>query len=211
LLARVGHVLLGDATIVPAGGLLYADDAFAHALPDVAAALAPAVQRAESLLGPAAHITLSTDGLRAWFEVFRTLQHDEIWRTHGAWVTECRPQFGPQIAARFAAVAKTDARAVAQAQRAHAQIRDRLDELLANNTVLLIPTMPDIAPLLNEPPNTAVPVRERALALLCIAGLGGLPQITLPVAQVRGCPVGVSLVAARGRDELLLQLATLIA
>jgi len=155
MLGRVGDVLLGGGTAATAGQLLYADDAFAHAFPDVAAALAPAVQRVESLLGVAARVRLSDDGLAQWFNVFRTLQHDDIWRTHGAWVTAVKPQFGPQIAARFAAVATTDGNAIAIAQHKHAQIRAQLDTLLANNAVLLMPTMPDIAPLLNEPPSTA--------------------------------------------------------
>ena len=67
--------------------------------------------------------------------------------------------------------------------------------------------MPDVAPMLGEPPETAVPARERALALLCIAGLGGLPQLSLPLAELHGHPIGLSLVAARGNDELLLAVA----
>ncbi len=207
LLSRIGDVLLSGATPAPAGQLLYADDAFAHAFPDVAAALTPAVHRVESLLGAATHVMLSEDGLSSWFEVFRTLQHDAIWRAHGEWVMRTKPTFGPQIRARFAAVATTDANALTRAQHKHAQIRARLDHLLRNNAVLLMPTMPDIAPLRNEASVTAVPMRERALALLCVAGLGGLPQVTMPVATVRGCPIALSLLAAPGSDELLLQIA----
>jgi amidase len=44
--------------------------------------------------------------------------------------------------------------------------------------------------------------------LSCIAGLAGAPQITLPVAQFEGCPVGLSLMAAPGKDMNLLYFAT---
>jgi amidase len=211
LLARVGTALLGDIAPRTPGRLLVAQDAFAHALPATAAALAPMVARVEALLGVAESVIVSAEGLPTWFEVFRTLQHDEIWQTHREWVTTERPAFGPMIAARFAAVATTDANAVAQAKARRVEIRAHLDGLLADRAVLLVPTVPDIAPLRNEPAETAVPVRERALALLGVAGLGGLPQVTIPAGTVQGCPVGLSLIAARGEDELLLDVARKLA
>jgi amidase len=49
------------------------------------------------------------------------------------------------------------------------------------------------------------------MSLLCIAGLARLPQITLPMATLDACPLGLSLVAARNRDTLLLAAANRIA
>ena len=49
--------------------------------------------------------------------------------------------------------------------------------------------------------------RNRCIGLLCIAGHAGLPQLSLPLAVVDGCPVGLSLIAAPGRDSMLLALA----
>jgi amidase len=49
--------------------------------------------------------------------------------------------------------------------------------------------------------------RNRALGLLCIAGHAGLPQINLPLTRLDGRPLGLSLVAARGQDTLLVDLA----
>lgn len=204
LLARVGAVLLGETGANRPGRLLLAQDAFAHALPDTADVTLAAVARVEALLGCAHPVVVSAEGLPAWFDVFRTLQHDEIWQTHRAWIAAARPAFGPMIAARFAAVATTDPVHVAHASTRRSAIRAQLDALLADRAVLVLPTVPDIAPRCNEPAETAVPVRERALALLCIAGLGGLPQVTMPAGTVAGCPVGLSLIAARGEDEMLL-------
>jgi amidase len=51
-------------------------------------------------------------------------------------------------------------------------------------------------------------LRARALPMLCIAGLARLPQVSLPLATLNGCPLGLSLIAARGSDTLLLALAT---
>jgi len=209
LLARVGGVLL--RTEIPASmpqvRVVVASDAFALATEATRAALAPTVKEVERHLGPATPVTVADEGLAAWFEVFRVLQYDDIWRTHGAWVQSCRPTFGPQIAPRFDAVSRVQPHEVAQMTTYRDVIRARLDALLSDDTVLVMPTAPDVAPRLDLPPQDTVAVRERMLALLCVAGLGGLPQLSIPAATVNGAPVGLSLIAARGRDELLLSAA----
>jgi amidase len=73
--------------------------------------------------------------------------------------------------------------------------------------VLALPTVPGIAPLCNEPPEATNEFRAQAMSLLSIAGLARLPQVSLPLATLDGCPVGLSLVAARGNDEMLLAIA----
>lgn len=206
LFARVGAVLLGGRAATP-GRLLMAEDAFAFAMPAATAALEPAVQRITAHLGPAQTVTVSREGLRAWFDVFRVLQFSEIHEAHHAWIERVKPTFGPQIKPRFDAVARTDPAEVARMRTLRADIQSRLDALLADNAVLMLPTMPDIAPLLQSPPDATVAFREQSLGLLCIAGLGGLPQVSLPFATLNGCPLGISLIAARGNDEMLLDIA----
>jgi amidase len=49
------------------------------------------------------------------------------------------------------------------------------------------------------------------LSLACIASLAGLPEVTLPVAEVDGCPVGLSLIARPGGEALLLAAARQVA
>lgn len=210
LLARVGNVLLGGAADHVArspGRLLLASDAFAKALPEASEALASAVGRVQQQLGDAEPVVVACDGLHTWFDVFRVLQYADIWATHGEWVTRTRPSFGPQIAPRFAAVAQADPAQVEAVRAVRADIVARLDAMLADDAVMLLPTMPDVAPLLRAAPEDTVAFRERALGLLCIAGLGGLPQVSLPLANVGGVPLGLSMIAGRGNDEMLLQIA----
>ena len=215
MLARVGEVLLGGRAASP-GRLLLAQDAFEAAMPHAAmphavAAFTPAVQRVTALLGEAVPVTVSVEGLSEWFAVFRVLQFGEIWETHGEWVTRVRPSFGPHITPRFEAAARIDAADVARMRLVREDIRERLDALLSDNAVLLLPTMPDIAPLLQSPADQVIAFRERSLALLCIAGLGGLPQVSLPFASLNDCPLGLSMIAARGNDEMLLDIARRLA
>ncbi|HEY0931197.1 MAG TPA: amidase, partial [Gemmatimonas sp.] len=212
LLGRLGRVLFDTpAQAQEPGALLYAADAFAHTMPGVDDALMPAVSRVSGVVGALKPVTVSPDGLPAWYEVFRVLQFAEIWQTHGAWVREVQPTFGPQIAPRFDAASKVTAEEVATMTAARVRIQQRLDTLLADNAVMVLPTVPGSAPLRGLPLSETVVVRERSLALLCIAGLGGLPQVSLPMGTIDGCPVGLSLIASRGNDEMLLDLAERIA
>ena len=206
LLARVGDVLLGGKA-GSLGRLLLAEDAYALATPEAQQALRPAVARVEAALGRDEPVTVSAEGLNHWFEVFRVLQFAEIWDTHREWVTRVKPNFGVAIGKRFEAVALVTAAEVVQMKPRREEIAVRLDKLLANNAVLVFPTVPDIAPPLNCPHDQTTAFRERAMGMLCISGIGRLPQVSLPLATLNGCPLGLSLVAARGNDEMLLDVA----
>ena len=206
LMARVGDVLLGGKAATP-GRILLAQDAFALATPEAQAALQPALAHVTQVLGKAEPVTVSAEGLNNWFEVFRVLQFAEIWDTHREWVMRERPNFGIAIGKRFEAVAKVTAAEVAQMKPKREEIAGRIDKLLANNAVLLLPSVPDVAPLLNCPHDQTTAFRERAMGMLCISGIGRLPQVSLPLANVNGLPLGLSIAAARGNDEMLLALA----
>jgi amidase len=79
--------------------------------------------------------------------------------------------------------------------------------ILGSDGVLLMPTMPDIAPLISDDEAGLESYRNRALQMLCIAGLAGLPQLSLPWATRLGAPLGLSLVGPPGSDHSLVALA----
>ena len=90
-------------------------------------------------------------------------------------------------------------------------IVDQINDVLGDNDVLCLPTSPRIAPLKNQHVDTIeVTYRHQAMGLLCISGLGGLPQISLPLTEFEGMPLGLSLIARHGNDEMLLELANSI-
>ncbi len=211
LLERVGHVLLGADTSPASGELLLAQDTLALLDSAAVAALQPALARITAALVAPRPVTVSAEGLPQWFQAFRVLQGAEIHAQLGDWVAQTRPKLGPGVRERMAWVATIGAAEVASAQAVRDAARRSMDALLANNAVLVLPTVSDIAPLLNTPAAELDDFRARAMSLLCIAGLAGLPQVNLPLATLQGCPLGISLVAARGNDALLLALAKRIA
>jgi amidase len=208
ILERVGRVLLRDSASAPRPGrLLVARDAFAFADPGAAAALGPALDKVAALIGAPEQVTVGDEPLEKWMDYFRFPQGTEAWAAHREWVTRVQPQFGPAIKARFAwaqAIAPQDA---ARARARREEITRGMDELLRDNALLALPSAPGIALLRGSPHKEQDELRNRALPMLCIAGLARLPQVSLPLAMLNGCPLGLSLIAARGNDTLLLDLA----
>ncbi|MGW8184033.1 MAG: amidase [Burkholderiales bacterium] len=209
LFEQVGRVLLrdeGTASMPPK--LLLAGDAFDLAGEAVAQALKPAIAQLQALIGVPEVVTVGDEPLSQWMDYFRVLQSAEAWARHGEWVTRENPQFGPGVKERFAWAARVDPRAVANAKMRREEITRRMAALLAGEKVLLVPSAPGVAPPQNSPARVLDDLRARALAILSIAGLARLPQVSVPLASLEGCPLGLSLIAARGRDTMLLDLAT---
>lgn len=208
LFTKVGTVLLATkpASAKPKR-VLIGDDLFQAAGSAVTAALKDGVARVLDICGPAEPVSVADGQLGAWRNVFRLIQSSEAWAAHGDWATRVKPAFGPGVRDRFAAAAKLDPSEVANAAALRNEIRSRMHRLIDDATILLAPTAPGIAPLRGTPEPELDAFRARALELLCPAGHAGLPQISLPFGTIDGCPIGLSVIAARGKDELLLGLA----
>lgn len=159
-------------------------------------------------------------GSEGWFDVFRICQAAEIWKQHGDWITTTQPSFGPGIKERFEMASKITPQQHALAMQRRESITQHMDALLSSSSslssgsnrntsnagILMVPTTPGPAPLLDTPPTDLDDYRGRMISLTCIAGLAGLPQVNIPIAKVGGCPVGLGLIGPRGSDEELLEL-----
>ena len=152
-----------------------------------------------------------TEGFHAeiddWYWVFRECQAFEAWMNLRGFVERARPKLGPGVRERleFSSRVTKDSYDARTAQR-HGMIA-WMEDLLGDDGCLVLPTMPSCAPLKSTPESGLQDFRERALRLLCLSGVTGLPQITLPVETVHGAPFGVSLIGPRGSDLALVDLA----
>ena len=205
---KVGAVLLGEDSAPAPTRLIVAEDAWAMVERPVADALKPALMRVKATMTKTEQVRVSPEGLTNWFEVFRTLQAAEIWATLGGWITEAKPQLGPGVKERIAFAATIPPEAVAAANKRRREITTHVERVLGENGVICLPTSPRAAPLLNTPTDQVeVEYRNQAMCLLCIAGLSGLPQISLPMGTINGLPLGLSLLGRRGTDRALIWLA----
>jgi len=207
--ARVADVLLGtDTAALPARArLLRPEDVWSLAVPAAAAALADAAARVQDVLGEAKGITVALDSFDAMYWNFRYVQAHEAWLTDGPLIERYAPPLGPGVAERFAwSRGVTDAQIVA-GRAFRTAFRSHLAKLLGSDGVLLMPTMPDIAPLRSEGEAGLEDYRNRAIQMLCIAGLAGFPQLSMPLSQRDGAPLGMSLLGPAGSDRSLIALA----
>ena len=95
----------------------------------------------------------------------------------------------------------------ASAQKVRSELRQRLQGDLAQDGVWLMPTMPDVAPMIQQAEAELEIYRNNAIRMLCISGLCGVPQISLPLANRLGAPLGLSLLGPAGSDRSLVALA----
>ena len=211
LFVEAGEVLLEEQVdrAPPVKRLILFEDAFDLAVGPARNALMPFVARLEARLGPAEGVSAGEPGggLGEWMWRFRKIQAREIWAVHGDWITRTKPDFGPEIAERFAWAESVSNAEADQAKPARRELTERFLDLLPEGTVACLPSTPNIAPSLEASAADLRDHRSRVLSLSCLAPLTGLPQVSLPVAQVDGCPLGLSLMGGPGSDASLLAFA----
>jgi amidase len=209
--ARVSEVLLGDAPAaeLPAR-LVIAADAFGLADDETGAALRPMVWRLSELVKDVREEMLAPPGLSVWARAQRMLQSFEAWTTFKDWIDRENPRMAWSVA-RNLALATTFSEPERQwAALTRAEARARLSWLLPPGTILCMPTTPFPAPRKGLPLAILDPLRARITCLTAHGGLTGVPQVTLPGAEVNGLPVGLSILAARGADATLVAVAKAI-
>jgi amidase len=213
VLELVGSVLLDRAAQVPRPArLIYAEDLFGALDPRVADAMRAGFRRIASVgPGEMSPVTVAGTELPQWRESYKLLQAGEFRRRYGAWVRSERPGFGPDIAERFAWAETLTGDDLDWAAGQRRTAVDRMRQLLPDGTVLVAPSAPGIAPLRSASMAELEARRARAFLINVPTGLAGLPQVSLPLAHLDDCPLGVSLIAAPGGDEMLLRLARQVA
>ncbi|MCK9857919.1 amidase [Paenibacillus sp. ATY16] len=213
LLRQVSEVLLAGAADEETPRqdlrrLIFAEEAWEKAEPSCRKALESAcIQLVQTEGMTQEWRSVAPEGLEAWSHAFRTTQGREIWQTHGEWIVKEKPVFGESIGARFASASAITG---AEAERDGALreiIRKRLRELLGDDGLLIIPTIPGTAPSRTIHGPAVEERRFRTMQLSCIAGLSGLPQVTIPAGEVDGAPIALSVIAGAKQDLKLLRWA----
>jgi amidase len=199
-----GDILLPKADVVPIRKLRIVRDAFALADPNVSALLRSCCER----LGIADEVTLFDGAPDEWLECYRVVQCAGIWQTLGPWIDQARPRFGEAIASRFAEAASITPAEIAHWTPIRALLAERVRATLGDGVGLVVPTTPRPALHKDAAPAEFADFYRRALTITSIAGHTGLPQISVPVGDVDGCPVGLSIIGASGHDRALLEVGS---
>lgn len=206
LLRRVGAVLLPNAAPRPLRDVVVVPELMALASPDVRVAIKTFLEdgpRGAGWGGDGGTLVEESWDLPAeWPEVFRVHQAAQAWQSHGWWLRTRLDSLGADVRSRFEMAAEIDHDAAVQAADDAARARDAVRRLVGDRVVVL-PSAPTVAPELGADLGE---VRAATLRLTCVAGLGGLPAVSVPLTTADGLPCGVCLVGPPRRDLDLLDL-----
>lgn len=140
-------------------------------------------------------------------EAFRVLQGKEIWSTHSKWITDVQPNFAPDIQARFDMCKGITDSEVTHAKKTQQSLKQKMNDLFDHFDLILLPTTPGLAPLLQSTADELVAYRNQLLNMTAIAGLCGLPQLHLPLFTMQEGTCGLSILGKQGSDKQLISLA----
>ncbi len=207
--ARVGAVILPPAgeTARP-NRLVIAEDAFELAEPPVRAALESAIDTIAAAFDSRTTERLSPTSLEEWSGHQQILQSREAWESIRDWLDATNPAMSFEVSDRYVTARAVTDEQVAAAQAGRDAINVRMNEVFQDGeTVVCLPTTVGPAPPLGQAVSARHTLRLRNSALTSVAGNTGRPQLSLPLAEVDGLPIGLSLLGDHGSDERLIAIA----
>ena len=126
-----------------------------------------------------------------------------------AGIEQHQPNFASEIGDRFKWCSTLTPEDEQQAEKAAQAFINFWKNILPDpNCVLLLPTTPGAAPLLNTSTAELRAYRTTLMGLTAPAGLTRAPQITLPYLSEQQAPWGISLLGSYNGDRSLLNCAT---
>lgn len=205
LLRIIGEVIFGEVSkkITQVPRFVYLKEAFEVIHPDLRILL----KNTFSQFGEFQEVSIGNESLSEWADQFRVLQGSQIWHNLGPWVTEHLDGISPSVKARFDIAKNLSEDQINFAKVRWSQITKVVYDLLTPETVLVLPTVAGIAPLLTADLAELEAYRKVCFQLLSISGLCGTPQIHLPLMQYEGAPIGISIIGAKNTDLDLLATA----
>ncbi len=206
---RVGVAILGEdpAPLPDAPRFLKAVDCFDLAHPGARGAIEAAASRIDTMVAPLVETRAAPAGFDPLYWSFRRLQAAEAWQSLGDFITRWKPALMPAIADRFSYGRDVSKAEVKESLAVRKAFRTAFRTMLGADGVLVLPTVPGAAPLLDATPDELETDRAQALRLLCLSGLSGCPQVSFPAGYHDGAPFGMSLIGPPGSDLSLVRLA----
>ena len=206
--ARVAEAVFGSS-VSPGtpSRIVVASDLFEECDPQVAAALRPVAEKVAALASASETLQLAPDGVTGWAWQQNTLQSIQAWESVKDWIDAVNPRFSYMVTERYALGTSFTQPQVEAARATRDAARRRLEEVLAAGGFLCFPTSPVVAPPRDQPLSGKRASQGRIIRLTCMGGTTGRPQLSMPLGEVNGLPVGLSIMGNRGNDEALIGFA----
>ena len=206
--ACVAEAVFGNSiTPTAPSRLVIAEDLFGECDAAVSAALRPVAERVSALASASETIRLAPDGVDGWAWQQNTLQSIQAWESVKDWIDAVNPRFSYMVTERYALGTSFTQHQVEAARATRDAVRRRLSEVLSAGGFLCFPTSPVVAPLRGQPLSGKRTSQGRIIRLTCMGGTTGRPQLSMPLGEADGLPVGLSIMGNRGDDEALIAFA----
>ena len=206
--ARVAEAVFGSGVTGGAPSrLVIAKDLFDECDPAVSAALRPVADKVAAMASASGEAHLAPDGVDGWAWQQNTLQSVEAWKSVADWIDAVNPRFSYMVTERYALGTSFTQAQLEAARATRDRVRRRLDDVAPAGTFLCFPTSPVVAPLRDQPLSGKRASQGRIIRLTSMGGTTGRPQLSMPLAEVDGLPVGLSIMGNRGDDEALIGFA----
>lgn len=142
-------------------------------------------------------------GMKAAFDAGLVIIGAENWAALGH-LTQSQAM-GADVRARLLAAAAITAGDVARAKQVRAAFIAEVDQALAGVDALVLPTMPDFPPTVEEAADAGAAIR--ITTFVRPFNLSGHPALSIPLEAPNRLPVGLQLVGRRGEDARLCAVA----
>jgi amidase len=147
-----------------------------------------------------------------WIQTYRDLFGAEVGSTLGNWVAAVRPELGPAAAKGFEFAGRVDRTRINEAVARRERYFQKLRSAMGSRDLLCLPTTPAIAPRRGTSDHDrSGDYYSRTGSYMALAGVGRLPQVSMPLARVGSVPLGLSLIGQQYEDLFLLNIASEIA
>ena len=211
MMARVGGVVLsGDIPEFNVRKLIIARDLFDTQDIALAAKYEALLKKLSEHFPEVVDAELSQPDFTEWIEALRCIQWWELNQAHGEWIFRNLDAFGAEIRGRLEKIPSVTREEMETKKEIRKQLVAQIKGIITPDALVVLPTAPGIAPLKGRSIEEARAGRLNTLRHTCIAAVAGLPQISMPLLEVDGCPIGISFMGARGQDGQLLAAASTI-
>ncbi len=145
----------------------------------------------------------SGNDLHSWYQTYLQLYCMESWSSIGTWIESKRPELGAEAKVNVHRARLTDRSESAKYFRKRETYSRAINEFLGDKKIICIPSCSELAPskgfiASKNDPGDYYPTM---LSLASISAVGRLAELTVPLGEQNGVPIGLSLLAA---DESIL-------
>ncbi len=189
------------------------------ALAGVSSATSDSVRAVGEALAESAVGQLAEEDLGEFFngdvtDLFSRIQARQVWTVHGPWLAANIDALAPDVAGRVRRGQKLSATPEEEQgadERAWRAYTAAFGERVRADTVVVLPVMPDLAPLRAASAGELAEFRVGAFRFTTPASLSGRPELVIPVRHTAsGKLVGVGVLGSAGADAELLRLASAV-